>query len=392
MTTAPTTTLNLYAVRIDNKLRHIEGATAAEALATLSPEERAAVYLISDDADLIFDSVTRPKIVASPQLQAATRSEKGVRWPSLIFALARKLWVIIVGGIIFALFYALISTGAQPTSQFLFYLIIFFVIFFGWMYLRFARFIGATKAINRDAAAKNWPKVLARIDALVARTPAINRPTLERACTRDRIRALIALNRHAEAHALVDRFAADPETRPEAVRFFRADLYAYLDDSTAALEQYRLMTIESPHCGMGWLTYAELLALEHNRLADARAALEHAKTLPIADPKRWFLTLIEGFVLLSEGRDQDAIATLTAARAASPHTFAAKNALHDVTPGTAAACLAITHARLNHTADAVRELNLAFALLSHVQRKDLLERAQREVAACEQRTTSRGVL
>lgn len=385
--TAPTTTLNLYTVRIASQLRHIEGATAAEALATLSPEERACVYLISDDADLIFDPVTRPKIVASPQFQAAARSEKGVRWPSLILAIARKFWVIIVGGIIFALFYALVSTGAKPTSQFLFYLIIFLAIFFGWMFLRFARLFNATKAINRDAAAKNWPKVLARIDALIARTPAINRPTLERACTRDRIRALVALNRHADAHALVDRLDADPETRPEAARYFRADLYTHLNDSAAALEQYRLMTIESPHCGTGWLAYAELLALEHDRPADARAALEYAKTLPIADPKRWFLGLIEGFVLLSEGRDQDAIAALTDARAASPQNFAAKSALHNETPGIAAACMAIAHARLNHTADAIRELDGAFAMLSHHPRGDLLKRAQREVAACEQRAS-----
>jgi hypothetical protein len=389
--TTPTTTLNLYTVRIGNQLRHIEGATAAEALATLSPEDRAAVYLISDDADLIFDSVTRPKIVASPQFQAATRSEKGIRWSGLILALARKFWILIVGGLIIAVIYALAGSNGSSGSRFITYMILFYLSIFAWLYLRISRGLKADKAINRDLASKNCAGVLKRLDAVIARAPAATRDQFERFYALHRVRALVGLERLADARAFIDKLAADPQTRPEAIRYFRATLAGLIEGPEAELEHYRLMTVETPHTTFGWLTYAEHLALEHDRPAEARAAFEHAKTLPIADPKRWQIDLIEGAVLIAEGRSEEALTHISSARAASPHSFLAKEAIHSVTPGTAAACMAIAHARLNQTADAVRELNMAFALLAYKPRPQLLERAQREVAACEQRTTSRGV-
>jgi len=382
-----TTTLNLYTVRIGNQLRHIEGATASEALATLSPEERASVYLISDDADLIFDPVTRPKIVPSPKFQAALRSEKGIRWSGLILALARKLWILIVGGLIIAVIYTLAGSNGSSGSRFITYMILFYLSLFAWLYFRISRGMKTDKAINRDIASKNWAGALKRLDALIARAPAATRDQFERFYAIHRLRALIGLERLADARAFIDKLAADPQTRPEAIRYYRAVLAALTEGPEAELEHYRLMTVESPHAAFGWLTYAEHLALEHDRPEEARAAFEHAKTLPTADPKRWQIDLIEGFVCLAEGRDEDAIAALAASRAASPHSFLAKEALHSVTPGTAAACMAIAHARLNQTSDAVRELNMAFALLAYKPRPQLLEWAQREVAACEQRST-----
>lgn len=394
MTAAPTstnatTTLNLYTVRIANQLRHIEGVNATEALATLSAEDRAAVYLFSDDADLIFDPVTRPKHVASPQFHAALRSEKGVRWSGLILAIARKLWLLIVGGIIIAVIYAFAGSNGSSASRFFTYVIIFYLALFAWLHFRISRGLKANAAINRDLAAKNWSGALKRLDTIIAGSPAIARAQIERCYAVNRIRALVGLERLDDARAFVEKLAADPQTRPEAMRYYRATLAELTEGPAAELEHYRLMTIESPHTTFGWLTYAEKLALEHHRPADARAAFDRAASLPISGPNRWQLQLIEGFVFLAEDRNDQAIAAIASARNTAPRTFLAKEALHSVAPGTAAACMAIAHARLNHTADAIRELEGAFSMLSHHPRGDLLEHAQREVAACEQRASTR---
>ena len=379
-----TTTLNFYTVRIGSEVRNIDGTSALEALATLSAEDRARAVLLFDDSDLIFESTTRPAKVPSARLIAASRAKSRFRPFAVAAAIALKLWPIWLVAIAFAFF-----ASGQATHGMAKYVLLCVALVVAWIVWRIVSYQRRANAIYRASARKDWQGVLAAVDRAAAPLAPVASDIFERSAAQYRIRALIALNRDEVARALIERHATDPNTRPEAILYMRAVYHRVRGEVDAELEAYRQITVERPLASFAWMTYAEKLALDHGRAADAREALEHAKTLPLAENKQWQIDSIEGIVRQSEGRDEDAIESFTAARTISPDSFTHKASMLSVAPGTAAACMAIAHARLNHSADAIRELEGAFSMLSHHPRGDLLERAQREVAACEQRASAR---
>lgn len=151
-----------------------------------------------------------------------------------------------------------------------------------------------------------WEECLRRADRLGPKFPA-------REVAVHKAKALAGLDRLGEALALVEPYADDPATPGWFYHAMLAQVHEFARRRDEAIAQYERAAELAPDNATTVMTLARLVLWHRRDARRARELLRQARSHALSDMTAPFADMLEGLILLEEGRPRDALPILQAA-------------------------------------------------------------------------------
>jgi len=231
-------------------------------------------------------------------------------------------------------------------------------------------------AIDRAFLAADWDKV---IELTHISDPAAVDPALLIGRTRWRAKAYAAKGDIQQATQLIDSLKSIDGLGDPLRLTMLGGVYETAREFDNAVRAYEDALHADPDFAEAWLALALVLAVHMRSADDARDALAHAESLPIAEPVRAMVQLCQASIAIEEGDPKTALHHLAVARDLLERNLQSNPLLALSIAGADASC-ALAHASLGDVRQAEQHLDRARPLLSlHIP--EAIRRCEEEIAA-----------